>query len=102
MFTKDAVIAVHRWSGGIPRTISVLCDNSMLVGFGAEKKPIGPDVVEEVSRDFRLHGNGNGNGNGHRVLGEADMDSPWKLDGRNEDAGAGRPGARPDVAGSRS
>ena len=98
MFTKDAVIAVHRRSGGIPRTISVLCDNSMLVGFGAEKKPIGPEVVEEVSRDFRLHGNGNG----HRVLDEADMDSPWKLDVRDEDMGAGRRRVRPDVAGSRS
>jgi len=47
-------MSVHRASRGIPRTISIVCDNAMLAGFAAGVKPVGSDLVEEVSRDFRL------------------------------------------------
>jgi len=40
------------------RTISVVCDNAMLAGYAAGVKPIGPDIIEEVSVDFRLRGAG--------------------------------------------
>ena len=75
VFTKEAIVLIHERSGGIPRTISVLCDNAMLGGFAAAVKPIGPDIVEEVSRDFRLRGPGvagnrGNNGNG-RSTGDA-------------------------------
>lgn len=56
VFTKEAVVLIHKVSGGIPRTISVVSDNAMLAGFAAGVKPIGPDLVAEVSRDFRLRG----------------------------------------------
>ena len=56
VFTKEAIMLVHAVSGGIPRTISVVCDNAMLAGYAANVKPIGPDIIEEVSRDFRLRG----------------------------------------------
>ena len=32
LFTRDAVVAIHAHSRGIPRTISVLCDNALLNG----------------------------------------------------------------------
>ena len=69
VFTKEAIVLIHKVSGGIPRTINVVCDNAMLAGFAAALKPIGLDVVEEVSRDFRLRGQANvttvgGNGSG--------------------------------------
>jgi general secretion pathway protein A len=54
VFTKDAIVMIHRMSRGIPRTVSVICDNAMLAGFSAGVKPIGPDIIEEVCRDFRL------------------------------------------------
>jgi general secretion pathway protein A len=54
VFTRDAIMSVHRASRGIPRTISIVCDNAMLAGFAAGVKPVGSDLVEEVSRDFRL------------------------------------------------
>lgn len=54
VFNKDAIVLIHRASGGIPRTISVVCDNAMLAGYAAGVKPVGPDIVEEVSREFRL------------------------------------------------
>jgi general secretion pathway protein A len=54
LFTRDAIIAIHDHSGGIPRTISVICENALVNGFAADMKPVGRDVVLEVCRDFEL------------------------------------------------
>ena len=54
MFTRDAVLAVHQHSGGIPRTINVICENALLTGYVEEQRPVGRDVVEAVVRDFDL------------------------------------------------
>lgn len=54
IFTRDAVQVIYERSRGIPRTISVICDNALLTGFAAGVKPVGPDLVLEVCRDFRL------------------------------------------------
>jgi general secretion pathway protein A len=75
VFTKEAVLLIHERSKGIPRTISVICDNAMLAAYSSGVKPIGPDVIEEVSREFRLRGGGTvrggGNHSGRRGSGEA-------------------------------
>ena len=54
VFTRDAVLAVHQHSGGIPRTINVICENALLTGYVEEQRPVGRDVVEAVVRDFDL------------------------------------------------
>jgi type II secretory pathway predicted ATPase ExeA len=54
LFTREAVMAIHDRSGGIPRTISVICDNALVNGFAADAKPVGPDVIVEVCRDFAI------------------------------------------------
>jgi general secretion pathway protein A len=54
LFTREAVRAVHDHSNGIPRTISVICDNALVNGFAAGVKPIGEELVLEVCRDFQL------------------------------------------------
>ena len=54
IFTRSAVEAVHRGSNGIPRTISVICENALISGFALQRRPIGPDIVNEVCRDFEL------------------------------------------------
>ncbi len=54
VFTPAAVELVYRYSGGVARTINVICDNALLSGFAAEQKPVGPALVEEVCRDFDL------------------------------------------------
>lgn len=54
VFTREAIMAVHEYSSGIPRTISVICDNALLSGFALEAKPIGDAIVREVCRDFDL------------------------------------------------
>jgi general secretion pathway protein A len=54
IFTREAVQAIHEWSQGIPRTISVLCDNTLVTGFAVGEKPVGTRIVLDVARDFRL------------------------------------------------
>ncbi len=54
IFTREAVQTIFERSRGIPRTISVICDNALLTGFAAGVKPVGSDLVLEVCRDFRL------------------------------------------------
>ena len=56
MFTREAVMAIHDASKGIPRTISVICDNALLTGFALGRRPVDAAIVEEVCRDFDLTG----------------------------------------------
>ena len=54
LFTRDAVIAIHKYSKGIPRVISVICDNALVNGFAADQKPVGASIVGEVCRSLAL------------------------------------------------
>jgi general secretion pathway protein A len=54
IFTREAVMLIHERSGGIPRTISVICDNALVTGFGLGRQPIDREVVADVVRDFDL------------------------------------------------
>jgi type II secretory pathway predicted ATPase ExeA len=54
IFTREAVMAIHQRSAGVPRTISVICDNALVNGFAAGVKPIGPDIVRDVAETFDL------------------------------------------------
>jgi general secretion pathway protein A len=56
LFTRDAVLAIHEHSSGIPRTVSVICDNALVNGFATDVKPVGRDLVLEVCRDFEFAG----------------------------------------------
>lgn len=54
VFTRQAVDVIHQRSGGIPRLISVICDNALISGFAADRRPVSRDIVEDVCRDFDL------------------------------------------------
>jgi len=54
LFTRDSVLAIHEHSKGIPRTISVICDNALVNGFAADVKPVGRALILEVCRDFQF------------------------------------------------
>ena len=54
LFSREAVIAIQEYSKGIPRTISVICDNALVNGFAAGLKPVGRDIVLDVCRDFHI------------------------------------------------
>jgi general secretion pathway protein A len=53
-FTREAVTAIHEYSGGIPRTISVICDNALMTGFARNRRPVDRAIVIDVSKDFDL------------------------------------------------
>ncbi|MEQ1575105.1 MAG: AAA family ATPase [Vicinamibacterales bacterium] len=52
IFTPEAVAAIGESSGGIPRNISVICDNAMVSGFALDEQPIAVATIVEVCRDF--------------------------------------------------
>ena len=54
VLTRESVVAIHELSGGLPRTINVLCDNALLGGFAEQVKPVPVEIVEQVGRDFDL------------------------------------------------
>lgn len=54
LFTRDAIQLLHVRSSGVPRTISVICDNALVSGFAAGAASIGPEIVREVCEDFDL------------------------------------------------
>jgi hypothetical protein len=54
LFTREAVMLIHDLARGIPRTISVVCDNALLSGFAAGQQPVGRDLVTEVADDFDI------------------------------------------------
>jgi general secretion pathway protein A len=54
IFSRDAVLAIYERSGGIPRTINVICENALLTGFAADRRPVDADIVCEVCRDLDL------------------------------------------------
>jgi general secretion pathway protein A len=54
VFTREAVILIHRESRGIPRMINVLADNALLGGFATGQKPVTSALVREVCDDFRI------------------------------------------------
>lgn len=51
LFSAKAVDMVYRVSGGIPRSINLMCDAALVYGFGYELKVIGVTVVEQVIKD---------------------------------------------------
>jgi type II secretory pathway predicted ATPase ExeA len=54
VFTREAVRAIYEGSGGIPRTIGVICDNALIGGYALRQKPIDRHIVVGVCRDFDL------------------------------------------------
>jgi general secretion pathway protein A len=54
LITRQAVDVLYQHSKGIPRLISVICDNALISGFAADRRPVDREIVVEVCRDFDL------------------------------------------------
>ena len=54
LFTNDAIKEIYRNSGGIPRLINILCDNSLLNGYSSDQRVIGPKLVKEAAKDLKM------------------------------------------------
>ena len=53
-FTLKACDAVHRYSGGVPRLVNVICDNAMLAGYATDSLMIDEQRIAEAAADLRL------------------------------------------------
>jgi general secretion pathway protein A len=55
IFTPSAIQAMHRFSRGIPRVINLLCEHALISAYADQKRPIEPETIEAVAREFELH-----------------------------------------------
>jgi general secretion pathway protein A len=53
-FTKQAIKEIYRYSGGMPRMINILCDNSLLGGYSSNRKIIDKKLVKEAAKELQL------------------------------------------------
>jgi general secretion pathway protein A len=57
IFEPEAMVAIHRYSSGIPRVINLVCEHCLVSAFVDQQKVVGPLVVDSVARDFDLGDN---------------------------------------------
>jgi general secretion pathway protein A len=55
IFSPEAIEAVHHYARGIARVTNVISEHALISSFVDQRKPVPPEVVEEVARDFDLH-----------------------------------------------
>ena len=56
LFEHEASAAIHRYSGGVPRLINLLCDTALVYGFAEQRATIDARLVDDVARDKRQGG----------------------------------------------
>jgi general secretion pathway protein A len=54
IFEPEAVVALFRYSGGVPRVINLLCEHCLVSAFVDQKKTVAAEIVDGVARDFDL------------------------------------------------
>jgi len=53
VFTKDAIVAIHKATGGVPRKVNTLCDLALLIGFMEQCKQIDRKIVDKACMETR-------------------------------------------------
>jgi general secretion pathway protein A len=51
IFDEDALQEVHQITGGIPRLINALCDESLLLAFSQDKRRVDRDLVRQAAQN---------------------------------------------------
>ncbi len=51
LFTPAAVELIHQLSGGIPRSINLLCQAALVYGFAEESQMISQDILRQIMKD---------------------------------------------------
>jgi hypothetical protein len=54
VFTKEAIKAIFKYSGGIPRITNLLCEHALINSFVDQVKPVPASIVQEVAKEFML------------------------------------------------
>jgi general secretion pathway protein A len=56
IFMPDAVLAIHRASRGIPRTINLICEHALILGYVEQIAEIPERIILSVARELDLDG----------------------------------------------
>jgi len=51
LFTSEAIDTIHRITGGIPRSINLLCQTALVYGYAAKTRRIGNMFIEQITKD---------------------------------------------------
>jgi general secretion pathway protein A len=54
VFTKQAIKEIYRYSGGMPRLINIVCDNSLLGGYSSNRRIVDRKLVKEAAKELQL------------------------------------------------
>ncbi len=54
IFDPESLLAIHRYSCGIPRVVNLICEHCLVSAFVDQQKIVTASVVEVVARDFDL------------------------------------------------
>jgi general secretion pathway protein A len=57
VFDPDALVAIHKYSAGIPRVVNLLCEHCLVSAFVDQKAMITAQSVDAVAGDFDLSDN---------------------------------------------
>lgn len=55
IFPDETIALIRKVSGGIPRLVNTVCENSLLLGLHHGQQQITPDIVQEVADDLCLN-----------------------------------------------
>ncbi|MFB2651989.1 ExeA family protein [Shewanella seohaensis] len=51
LFTRKAIKVLHKYSGGIPRLINLLCERALMAGYAQSKVPIDHHMVRQAAAE---------------------------------------------------
>jgi type II secretory pathway predicted ATPase ExeA len=54
IFPPEALQQIHRYSGGIPRVINLICEHSLITAYVQQVKPVPARIVEAVAQELEL------------------------------------------------
>lgn len=54
LFSREALQRLAVYCQGIPRLINVVCDNALLIAYGASQKSVNALMIDEAARDLQL------------------------------------------------
>lgn len=56
IFNRQAIYKIHRFSGGYPRLINIICERALIAGYAKEVSIISPEIIKECARELLLPG----------------------------------------------
>jgi type II secretory pathway predicted ATPase ExeA len=54
LFSEAAILAVYRYSRGLPRLINTICENALIAAYARRLLSVTPEIIEYVAKSFRL------------------------------------------------